>query len=125
MQHPVYGLPRTLTSRTLVNKGKKRQGRSYREKPRPGVLVNSTEPSDDPGHLFAVVGPKRSSPQVARRAKFEQQGGRTLVVGGFEYDDEVVGTHRPVDLLEPSSMLLGECVGLIASLHSVPDVSDP
>jgi hypothetical protein len=89
------------------------------------VLVISTESLEDPRHLVVIAGTKRRSPEVARRAELEQHSGSALVVGSFDYDHDVVGADGPVDLLETSSMFLGECVGLIASVHGLAGIPDP
>jgi hypothetical protein len=82
------------------------------------VLVISTESLDDPWHLFAVVGAKRSRPDVASRADLQEEGRSALVIGSFEDADEVVGTHGPVDL-QAAPVLLGEFGGTIGSLDGL------
>jgi hypothetical protein len=77
---------------------------------RPGVFVISAESFDDPLHLFAVVGPKRSRPDVTSHANLQEEGRSALVVGSFEDGDEVVGTHGPVDL-QVAPVLLGKFGG--------------
>jgi hypothetical protein len=57
------------------------------------VLVISAESFDDPLHLFAVVGAKRSRPDVTSHADLQEEGRSALVVRSFEDGDEVVGTH--------------------------------
>ena len=119
-----------LFSRTFVNKGKKKGRRVVA----PVLLEASyafsctgcgTKPLDDARHLFAVVGAKRQGPEVPRRAKFEQHCTGALIVGGFDYCDQVVGADGPIDLLDCRSILLGECVGLFASVHGIPCSSHP
>jgi hypothetical protein len=83
------------------------------------VFVISAESLDDPRHLFAVVGAKRSRPDGSPRAGLQQVGRSTLVVGGLEDADEVVGTYGPVEPLEASPVLLGAFSCSIGSLDGV------
>ncbi len=80
----------------------------------------SAEPPDDPGHLFAIVGTKGGRPDIAPRAKLQEEGGSGLVVGGFEDGDDVVGTYRPVDLLA-AAVLPGGFGSPIGSLNGLLD----
>ena len=76
------------------------------------MLPISAEPLEDPRHLFAVVGAKRSRPDVAQRAALQEQGGGALVIGGFEDGNDVVGPYGSVDLFEARAVLLGEFLEL-------------
>src|SRR5919107_929678 len=100
-----------------MNRGK-RKGRSY-SMLRPDVLVISAESLDDPRHFFAIVSTKRQGPEIAPRAKLEHHRGGALLVWGLEYRDQVIRTNGPVDLLDVRPMLVGECVGLIATVHGI------
>ena len=86
---------------------------------RPDVPVISAESLDDPRHFFAIVSTKRQGPEVAPRAKLEHHRGGALLVWGLEYRDQVIRTNGPVDLLDVRPMLVGECVGLIATVHGI------
>jgi hypothetical protein len=72
-----------------------------------------------------VVGPKRRGPQVARRAQFEQHGRDALVVGGFDYSDDIVRPYGPVDFFDRRPVLLGKFVSLYTSVDGIPDVPHP
>jgi hypothetical protein len=52
---------------------------------------------------------------VAQRANLQEEGASTLVVGGFDDGDDVLGTHGPVEL-QAAPVLLGELTGTIDSL---------
>jgi hypothetical protein len=85
------------------------------------VVVISAESLDDPQHLFAVVGPKRSSPDDSPGADIQEEGGSTLDVGGFEDVDDVVGTDGPVSLQAAPVLLLSEFLGTSGSLGGLPN----
>lgn len=83
-----------------------------------------SKPFDDPGYLFSPVGPQHGGTHATRGAEFEGEGADGLLVRGFEDADEVVGTHRPVELVYPYAVLLAELIGPVGSLQGVPHVSD-
>src|ERR671913_2421845 len=80
------------------------------------------ESPEYPRHLFLIVRPERGGSHVAQRADLQEVGAQGFVVRCLEDGDHVVGSYRPVGLLQLQPMLLGNLTAVVGTLGGVLDV---
>src|ERR687897_3760167 len=71
-------------------------------------MNGSAESPEYPRHLLLIVRPERGGSPVAQRADLQEVGAQVFVVRCLEDGDHVVGSYRPVSLLQLQPMLLGD-----------------
>src|SRR5215213_5585845 len=93
--------------------------------PGPEDAVLAAKPLDNTPHLLAVVGAKRDGSNGShRRCDLQQMGADSFVVRCLEDNYHVVGTYRPVGLLQLHPVLLGNLGTTVGSGDSITYVFD-
>src|SRR5215212_4074162 len=91
----------------------------------PQDAVSAAKPLDNTPHLFAVKGAKRDGSNGShRRCDLQQMGANSFVVRCLEDNYHVVGTYRPVGLLQLHPVLLGNLGTTVGSGDGIRYVFD-